>query len=185
MKSVDVSSPRPSQLPLKAAVSSTVDVSSPPRVRSCKRVMIHFNDVSLTKQSFAAESDINNIMSNWSRTGILPVSDRVPPSFGDFTGSSDFQELQNRVIAVRTAFDGLPSHVRSRFENDPARLLAFLQDPANAEEAIKLGLVTAPEEPSTAPDATPPQGKGASDAVRPDRVVPKGSKTPSNPPEED
>ena len=40
----------------------------------------------------------------------------------------------------------LPAQIRSRFENDPAKLIDFLDNSENLDEAIKLGLVSKFEE---------------------------------------
>ena len=39
-------------------------------------------------------------------------------------------------------FDSLPSSLRERFSNDPSRLLAFVDDESNFDEAVKLGLLS-------------------------------------------
>ena len=109
------------------------------------RVPTIIDTPSRTHQEFKDECDVNNIVSNYAKTGFLvdpttPVS-RVP-QFGDFTAIPSFQEAQNALIEAQDAFDALPSNVRKRFSNNPAELMSFLEDPANAEEAEKLGLVT-------------------------------------------
>lgn len=97
-----------------------------------------------TQQQFAKEADINNIMMQYQRTGILgnPLtgSGRTP-MFGDFSTGTDFTSVQNRIVEVQRQFMRLPSNIRSRFNNDPAMLLDFIADPANKDEAIKLGLI--------------------------------------------
>lgn len=40
----------------------------------------------------------------------------------------------------------LPAEIRERFNNDPGRLIAFLEDDRNKNEAIKLGIVNKPPE---------------------------------------
>jgi hypothetical protein len=39
----------------------------------------------------------------------------------------------------------LPANIRSRFDNDPAKLIDFMENPANREEAESLGLVNKSE----------------------------------------
>ena len=58
----------------------------------------------------------------------------------------------NQIVAAQEAFNGLPAAVRKRFGNDPGQMLDFLDDPQNASEAVKLGLVDAPQ------DSQVPQG---------------------------
>lgn len=121
--------------------------------------------VSLTKQSFKEETDINRIMERY-RMGKPLVDPGAPtrgaPSFGDFGTEFDFHEAQNRVRQAHESFDALPSSLRSRFSNDPGRLLSFLEDPSNRDEAIRLGLV------ESKPVATPSQvSEGADSTVHP------------------
>ena len=100
---------------------------------------------SLTQQHFADECDINNIVEKYMLTGILGdplASGSVEPQFGDFTTVADFHSAQNIIAQATQSFDLLSAALRKRFENDPAKLLAFLEDDSNREEAIKLGLVS-------------------------------------------
>ncbi|WNK14817.1 MAG: internal scaffolding protein [Microvirus sp.] len=108
-------------------------------------------DVSLTSQSFAQESDINWIVENFTRRPDLLTGGAAQPHFGDFTGlPSDYQSALNQIRAADAAFMTLDHKVRSRFANDPGKLLAFLSDPSNRAEAVTLGLVKAGE---AAPDS--------------------------------
>lgn len=101
-------------------------------------------DVSLTKQSFAEESDINTIVRRFGLSGELPTNVRMP-TYGDFTGVSDFREAMDAVVSARESFDTLPANVRARFHNDPAEFVDFCSDADNIAEARKLGLVPAEE----------------------------------------
>lgn len=71
-----------------------------------------------------------------------------PGRFGDFTNAKDFQEVSNRVIRMNDAFMTLDPQVRLKFNNDPAQLVAFLdnakKDPKTKEEAVNLGLLPKP-----------------------------------------
>ena len=102
-------------------------------------------DDNRTQQQFAEEADINTIVARFGLTGELPDVVRVPQS-GDFTGVSDFQSAMQAVRAAEEGFMELPAALRARFQNDPQRLLEFMEDDRNKDEAIKLGLVNkAPE----------------------------------------
>lgn len=98
-----------------------------------------------TQESFAAECDINEIVRRFGLTGTVPENFRMPVS-GDFTGVSDFHSAMNLVVEAQRSFDSLPAELRARFGNDPQALLLFLEDGANREEAVKLGLVAKPAE---------------------------------------
>jgi len=101
---------------------------------------LHCEDVTLTQQHFKDECDINNILRQFNVTGLLP---EVPlsPRYGDFTGIGDYHSALNQVIAAEEEFMRLPAQIRSRFDNDPANLIDFLEKSENKDEAIKLGLV--------------------------------------------
>lgn len=111
----------------------------------------------LTQQQFAEESDINYIADRYGLTGEMPQVLQMP-TYGDFEGIFDFQSAQNVIIKARDAFLTLPAKIRTRFDNDPHKLIQFLQDPENRAEAEFLGLVTKkePHEPGTA--QAPDQG---------------------------
>jgi len=126
------------------------------------RTSITFPDKTMAKQSFADECNINTIMSKYQKTGLIDHVNRVAGSYGDFTSVQDYQLSLNQVIQAQDAFDQLPSTVRKRFGNNPSELMAFLQDPDNRDEAVKLGLVEAP----------PPQPK------EPDKARQEGSESP-------
>jgi len=118
----------------------------------------------LTQQQFAEESDINYIAERYGLTGEMPqVLDL--PRYGDFTGIFDFQSAQNAVIQAKQQFMTLPAKLRARFDNDPAKIMAFLDDPENRAEAEFLGLLVKPQAATatqdkpegTVPPSTPPE----------------------------
>lgn len=109
---------------------------------------------SMTQQQFKEEVDINTIVARFGLTGELPENLRMPVS-GDFTKVGDFQSAMQMVREAEEAFMELPGHVRARFHNDPQRLIEFIEDDANRDEAQKLGLVVPPTVPVKAPDVKP------------------------------
>ena len=100
---------------------------------------------SLTNQSFKDETDINTIVKRFGLTGEMPSTLAVPLS-GDFTEAMTFEESMNLIAQSNQQFMLLPADVRERFNNDPGRLIAFLEDDNNRDEALKLGLVNKPPE---------------------------------------
>lgn len=97
---------------------------------------------SMTKQEFQAECDINNILKHFSATGMLRhVSAKAATgAYQDLPDAVDFQESLHTVQRATEAFMTLPSKLRARFDNEPAEFLAFVTDPANADELRTLGL---------------------------------------------
>lgn len=100
---------------------------------------------SMTQQQFAKEADINEIVRRFGLTGQIPDGIGAPQS-GDFTGITDFTEAMRQVRNAQEAFDKLPATTRSRFNNDPGLMLAFLHDETNRDEAMKLGMLRKPPE---------------------------------------
>lgn len=97
------------------------------------------DDPSKAQQQFKEESDINTIVERFNLTGQLP-SDVRAPQYADFEGVFDFKSAMNAIRQAEESFMAMPAHVRARFVNDPQRFVEFCSDPANLEEARKLGL---------------------------------------------
>ena len=106
---------------------------------------LHCEDVSLAQQHFKDECDINNILRQFNITGLLPEN-TLSPQYGDFTGVQDYHSALNQVIAAEDEFMALPATLRARFNNDPAKLIEFLNNPENKNEAVSLGLINNPAE---------------------------------------
>lgn len=94
---------------------------------------------SLTNQADLENSDINKIMARYEKTGLIMGTERTP-KYGDFSEVRSYHETLSALRRVDAAFAALSANVRSRFENDPQKLITFLEDRNNDEEAIKLGL---------------------------------------------
>jgi len=109
-----------------------------------ERVQTRVSGLTLTKQSFKRECDINHIISKYQQTGLIEHVSRYQGQYADLTDYPDYQESMNKVIDANNAFMSLPSSLRKRFSNDPAEFLHFVSDPANANELIALGLAKLP-----------------------------------------
>jgi len=129
-----------------------------------KRVKLSFKDtVSRCKKSFKDECDINRIVARARKTGYLIdpaiISDRQAV-FMDCS-KVDFMDMLNRVNVAQSAFNALPSDVRAKFDNDVAKLLDFVADPANEAVAIDLGLLPKKVVPVEEPAQPVGQGEAA------------------------
>jgi len=133
-----------------------------------------------TMQQFKDEADVNVIMARYMRTGVLPEDiDAGARQYLDATGY-DFQEAQNLIAGAASLFEQLPSKIRNRVDNDPAKLLAFLHDPNNRAEAEALGLISR----SANLPATPLQTAAAQAAglgTSPPPADPAGNPSPQKP----
>lgn len=105
-------------------------------------------DSSLTKQSFKDECDINNIVKKHKATGLITHLNERSAQYGDVSNVADYTEAMNIVVAAREAFEVLPATLRKRFNNDPVEYLAFVENPENHAEAIKLGMMNERTEPT-------------------------------------
>lgn len=112
--------------------------------RSQYRVVDFNGTKSKTDQSFRDESNINNIMKKYDKTQVLydPRQQSFrQPQFGDFSEIPNFQEVRNLMIEADEAFLTLPSRVREKFGNDVEKMIAWLKDENNRDEAIEIGLI--------------------------------------------
>lgn len=102
---------------------------------------------SLTRQSEAAECDINKIMERFDRTGQLPISFKHQPTYGD-ARIVDFQTAKQIVIEAQNQFNELSAEARKYFNHDPQNLLNAIADTseANVKHLLKLGIIVQKEE---------------------------------------
>lgn len=121
------------------------------------------DDPSMTQQQFSAECDINNIMKKYDNTGLITHLAKRPAMYGDFSQITDYQEMLETIRYADEAFMTLSAEARQRFENDPQKLLNFLQDSKNYDEGVKLGFLkpraqTAPQAQNANSNANPASG---------------------------
>ncbi len=133
------------------------------------KVPISFPKKGRTKQSFRDECDINLIMAKYQKTGAIAHVNRHGADYG-FATSLDFTEAMRTVTIAQDMFLGLPSSIRSRFGNDPAAFLDFVQDADNEDELIKLGLFSAEDKADKVSEEPPPAAPSPPPA-EPDPVV--------------
>lgn len=105
----------------------------------------------------APDTDINELMKRMSVSdgSVLPTQlGQIDMAYyGDFT--EDPEDLRTVLDTHRNAqdmFRKLPATIRSRFGNDPLNMLTWVQNKENADEAVKLGLLTRkPQTPKIQP----------------------------------
>lgn len=149
------------------------------------RVQLHFAwldeetgeivmEPSRTKQEFADESDINNIIKNILRTGAndwLEKNDAWMKETGDVeVPNVNFRELMTTLAEANERFMGLPSAVRAGFGNDAAAFTDWVQSEGGnvelqelidkakpaAEKKGSVNEASKPAEPDGEPPETPP-----------------------------
>lgn len=112
-------------------------------------------EVSRTKQAFKPVVDINNIVARFARTGMIEHVNRREPFYGDVSTIVDYQTCLNVVNKAKELFGNMSAKVRERFHNDPAEMISFLENPANLQEAIDLGMAVKRPEAPVAPVVPP------------------------------
>lgn len=101
-----------------------------------------------TKRSMQAECDINVLMAQYEKTGLISHAQEYGGRYEDLPDAVDYQSALDGLIAADRAFDSLPAKLRARFVNEPANFLEFVQNPANRLEMIKLGLLKEEVDPA-------------------------------------
>ena len=106
---------------------------------------------SLTQQQFKDQCDVNKIIAKYKTTGEWTHLTKKGGVYADVSSIKDYHQSLQKVLDANNAFAALPAQIRNRFQNDPAQLLAFLQDPKNHAEGVELGLFEKPKPPAPAP----------------------------------
>jgi len=121
---------------------------------------------SLTRQEFADDADINTIMAQYERSGVISHVNNTPPAYLDLTDVPDLQQSIDLIREAEGAFMSLPAVVRASFDNSAVKFVEFAQNPDNIEKMREWGLAPpppAPPEPQKVeivntplPDVAPP-----------------------------
>lgn len=118
---------------------------------------------SLTRQEFAEECDINNIMQRYDAYISDPMRSVREPVYYDFTAMPDSLMGAMEVLhRGEEAFFRLPAVVRKEFDNDPARFVDYAADPSNVKQMREWGLA-APEKLPDVPMAVRVVASGPND----------------------
>lgn len=131
------------------------------RENGSRRIRLVPEGESRVEQSHKDACDINSMVAKARRGQFVPPVSRGV--YGDFTQVTDFQSAMNQIKAAEATFNFLPSHIRKRFDNDPQKVLAFMDDPDNLDDCYELGLLDRPkvvrEEPEAPPVDPPPEAE--------------------------
>lgn len=113
--------------------------------------------VSLTRQEFADECDINILMARYEKAGVFPAP-QVAPQYLDLTDlPSDLMSYMDVMEQAELAFMSLPAVVRREFENDKVRFVEFAADPGNLDQMRAWGLAP----PLAVKDSKPAEAGGS------------------------
>lgn len=113
------------------------------------RVLAPMGKGSRTQQSFRDEANINKIVAKYNVRRFMqprPEMETVGEIItNDFYNMPDFHTMQTIIARANENFMRLPAKIRSRFDNDPQKLLDFVKDPKNEKEGIALGIYPEPQ----------------------------------------
>lgn len=116
------------------------------------------NYITMTEQNLKDQCDINKIIAQYDRTGVIQHVNRIEARFGDVTGL-DFRKAQDIYLNSQAMFEELPAEIKKRFHQNAGEFLEFMEDEKNREEAIELGLIRGD---------TPKEKDGLGEHVKPD-----------------
>lgn len=113
-----------------------------------------YGDKIRTKQEFKDEVNINTIMAKARAGQIIDpalLAYKGLPQYGDFSNVPDLATANQLVKDAVDDFEKLPVAVRNRFGHDPIKLITFVQDPNNKEDAVRLGIIPNEAKPTSIP----------------------------------
>ncbi|AXH77494.1 MAG: internal scaffolding protein [Microviridae sp.] len=129
-------------------------------------VMLHKDDFSRTRQEFADECDINNIMDRYDATGVISHVDQRTPMYIDVSDVPDLQSALRVLDEAQRAFMSLPAKVRKEFDNDVHEFVSFAENGENLAKMREWGLAPpekVPDPPMRVEVVTPPPPAKASE----------------------
>jgi phage internal scaffolding protein len=127
------------------------------RPNGTKRIKLTLDSKQITDQSDLKASDINNIMRQYAKTGVLPnLKDRVA-QYIDNTQIPSYMEALEQIQGAKEMFLELPSNLRKMMDNNPNNLEKFIKDPENEDICLKYGILEKEKPPVIEQVATVPK----------------------------
>ena len=135
----------------------------------------------ITRQEFAEECDINNMIADFKQTGMFKHVNKHAERgiYANLPDVHDYQEALIQASRADAAFAALPSKIRQKWDNDPRKLLRALADPDQRQELEDMGILEKRElaeqsppqaaraaQPAPQPASKPPEGPPSSDATK-------------------
>lgn len=92
---------------------------------------------SKTDQAYADTHNINNLVADAQKKGLLRAVGKFEGEMDDFP-AYDFQEAQNMIAQANSMFEQMPAGIRKRFK-DGATFATYVNNPDNRAELEKMG----------------------------------------------
>ena len=102
------------------------------------------NEECVTEQSHEPDCNINNIVRKHGMDLIAQTAQLQNFTYDD-NPNNDFQETMNAILKAKDSFSQVPSDIRKQFDNDPAKFLDFIHNPANQTKLVEMGLANPPK----------------------------------------
>jgi hypothetical protein len=93
----------------------------------------------LTEQSHKTQCDMNYILRNYEKTGLITHAKKYQGQYDDVS-VQDFNEAMLIVDNATNMYQELPSSIREGF-NGPVDFLNFVNNPANADKMVEMGIL--------------------------------------------
>lgn len=105
------------------------------------RVSLGFGDEpSRTQQHFVDETNINNIMGRYKKTGVCDSVNTGIARYQDNYVVGDYRSSLDCVLEGEQMFAALPADVRKKFSNDAEKFAEFIINSDNEEALKELGI---------------------------------------------
>jgi len=121
------------------------------------RVQTLNDEADMCKQSFKDECDINFILRDYGRTGVVRHLNEARARYMDVSEVGDYESALLTVKAAEEQFMSLPAKVRKVFRNSPAEFLDAAHHPEKRKLLEEAGLLPA-EKPQ---DVVKPASEGS------------------------
>lgn len=106
-----------------------------------KRHSINVSSPKKTDQSDKNMTDINNIMLQYMKTGVLPSTQTKVARYIDNTEIMPLEQAHEQIQHAKELFYELPATIRKLMDNDPAKLHSFTTNPENYDLLVKYKMV--------------------------------------------
>lgn len=91
------------------------------------------------QQYFRDESDVNNIVAYWTRTGdYTAYSHQRPARYVDCSVLQDFEHALNTIVKAEDILSNMDPVERLKFQDDPIAFIEHFADPVNKESFEKV-----------------------------------------------
>ena len=104
---------------------------------------LEFHEPSLTQQQFKQDCEIESLLKAHNLSQVMGIMNNhnQQPLYGDVSEIPDFHVSQNHLARATEYFEGLPSDVRSRFNNSLSEFLTTLNNPSAREALTEMGVL--------------------------------------------